>query len=148
MEDIIKMLNNYPYTLDRIKDIEKQITDLKSRKEQLEDTSKAITISDMPRNPNVGDPTLSTVIKMRLEDIESKVQSWEELNKKRIEVETLINDLTPMEYTIIELRHFKGYKFYQIGRIIHFGKTQSWELHQEILKKIKDKFDRLNPKAS
>jgi DNA-binding NarL/FixJ family response regulator len=140
--EVIKLLNEYPFLVERIKEIHKQIAELNEKKVEAENSLKANTINDMPKNPNVGDPVFDLVTKILstyVEEIAKLLNQELDLMAQKIKTENMLKKLTPKEYTIIKLRHFEGLKFYQIARKVFYSKSATWEMYQAIIKKLEEK---------
>ena len=139
---IVELLNEYPFLVERINGIHKDIAELRERQRDAEDSLKATKLTDMPKNPNITDQVAELVTKIMVKYVEeiTKLLNQElDLMTQKVRTENLLKELTPKEYTVIKLRHFEGLKFYQIGKKIFLGKSQTWELHQRIIKKLEAK---------
>lgn len=142
---VIQLLNEYPFILLRIKELDATISDLTEQIETAkENPISAIKLTGMPHSSTVSDSVANLVqkiITMQLDGIEKCLKIKVELINKQIFVENLIAGLTNRERLIINLRHFDGLTFWQIGRHknIQLSKSRTWAMHKEIIDKL-DKF--------
>jgi DNA-directed RNA polymerase specialized sigma24 family protein len=146
-QSIIQLLIEYPNVIEEISVLHKQLIELLKTKFEEENPLKSIEIKDTPRGTGASDPTFEIVQKIidgvvsEIRDISERMQV---LYAKKNYVESFIKQLETTERRIIRLRYLEGKKFWQISQVIHYSKTETWRLHQEILERM-ERMEQIKP---
>lgn len=127
--------------LQEIRDISIEIQTLEDEIRDLKTSlmyTKAQTYNDMPKSKYIHTDKMSELI-CRLIDTERKLSEKKNiLLKKRIEIETIIDTLPPIERTVIRLKYFQGKKWYEIANITNYSERSVQRFHGYALQKLQN----------
>ena len=140
--DIKSMLIEYPHISETIQKLNRETNDILKNKLETRDNLKAVTLTDMPRGSEVGNPTLEAVERIidvydkRVQEISNEIEEY--MNIKEY-IDRVLKELNVDEYRLIDLRYFKLYKFKRIAHIMHYSVGYTYEMHDKAIKKMLDK---------
>jgi DNA-directed RNA polymerase specialized sigma subunit len=141
-QTFFQLLKDYRFIVGRMNELQKEINELWINRNAFEEQGiKATQLTGMPKGNSTSDPVYDLVQKVfdyYLAEIEAKTNELMELNVQKNKIDTEVKKLSLIEYTIISMRYFYGYDFYQIGKKIHYSKQRAWQLHNEIISKLKN----------
>lgn len=141
-QTFFQLLKDYRFIVGRINELQKEINELWINRNAFEEQGiKATQLTGMPKGNNTSDPVYDLVQKVfdyYIAEIELKTNELMELNIQKNKIDAAVKKLPLIEYTIISMRYFYGYDFYQIGKKIHYSKQRAWQLHNEIISKLKN----------
>ncbi len=141
-QTFFQLLKDYRFIVGRMNELQKEINEFWINRNAFEEQGiKATQLTGMPKGNSTSDPVYDLVQKVfdyYLAEIETKTNELMELNVQKNKIDTELKKLSLVEYTIISMRYFYGYDFYQIGKKIHYSKQRAWQLHNEIISKLKN----------
>jgi DNA-directed RNA polymerase specialized sigma subunit len=139
--DIEKMLREYPHYAQDIQKLNKELNDTLEMKLSTQNTLKAQVLTGMPHDTRISDLTYEAVeqsIDRHEEHIKKLCEQIQEYYSNKEYIDNAIKSLTMEEYRVIDLYYFKGYHLRKVAGIMHYGKSQCWNLRESALKKMQD----------
>lgn len=126
-----KKLATYYQMAEELKDVEAEMEEL----EDLMTAIRAQVITGMPRGSTVGDPTSSMAVKLAsLKEHYDRLRD-QELDR-RLEIETMLTCLEPIERRVIRLRFLEGLPWRSVSQKILYSETQTRRFYEQGLDKL------------
>lgn len=126
-------LKEYANIKRELHQVEEQIEKLRYEKNNF---IKSCTFSDMPKNPNIYDNKIETLL-IKIEEAEEKyINLYSNLLEVQTKIENVINTLDPRERVLMRYRYIECKSWEEISVLINYSWKQTHRIHSKILQKI------------